>query len=621
MATIDEIISTSQARADTAMALLNGYATAVGGIVGSYRYVVPPDVIGFSDASSQFSKADAIKAPKILETKPLLASRSETLAAADGVADDLRSQATGADPGAFVQDVWVIPPAYVPEPFAEQPQGLDLPPVPDFAVPTLPVASTLNPVSSELSPSLAVQTSAALLESPLPDAPEITLQSFDLPAPVVDFSAPSNNFAFVEEAYSSSLCAAVRAALENDILAGGYGINPSDEQALWERARDREAAGYRDSAGQIAASFAARGFPLAPDSLAFMQQMAHDKMLSALGDINREIALKRSDLYVQARQFALQQGANFEAVLLQVHGQRMERALNAGRAMAEFALRFHDAMREQFILRRETWQAVATVSFQQVDSAVRGLEAWKAKFLKIDAEESRNKNRLEAWQLANQAVQAMEGVRQTQLGQAKAQLDFEELKLRYSAQLTANFLAQHNANETAFSAYRTLVEAQAARNEPLKLSLDVYRGKLEAAKLYGDISKDRYDAGLAAHRENQGRRGALMQNYLAALAYALDKTRLLAEGGNQDALALQKLLLEQADAGNRADLAAADLKIKEFIGRWSQYVAHMSAAQDGQVKHDQVGVDAARAALSAMEGVLSSAQNMLVGVASDITQG
>lgn len=112
---------------------------------------------------------------------------------------------------------------------------------------------------------------------------------------------------------------AVKAKLLADIEDGGYGIEPTDEAALWQRERDREQQQADADVEEVTRQFAEGGFSMPQgamfDAMSRAQQRASDK----ISTVNRDIALRRSELYVQNRQFAIQQGQSVENILITLH--------------------------------------------------------------------------------------------------------------------------------------------------------------------------------------------------------------------------------------------------------------------------------------------------------------
>jgi hypothetical protein len=118
------------------------------------------------------------------------------------------------------------------------------------------------------------------------------------------------------ESYAEGLRSALYAKLLADIQNGTYGIDPADEAALWQRARDRETLGMRDAIEQATEEYAAMGWSIPPGAL----KKGIDKIRKAsydnLGALNRDIIIKRADLYRDARKFAIEQVMALEKLLL-----------------------------------------------------------------------------------------------------------------------------------------------------------------------------------------------------------------------------------------------------------------------------------------------------------------
>jgi len=118
---------------------------------------------------------------------------------------------------------------------------LSMPTTPSAALPGAPSAPDIRDVAIPASPALEMPTAPSLSTySALPSPPSIELPYFSSDAPIDDLVAPSSEFSFYEQAYSSALLDATKAKLLGDMENGGYGIEPDDEILLWERARSRE---------------------------------------------------------------------------------------------------------------------------------------------------------------------------------------------------------------------------------------------------------------------------------------------------------------------------------------------------------------------------------------------
>jgi hypothetical protein len=187
-----------------------------------------------------------------------------------------------------------------------------------------------------------------------PEAPSFTFFTpTEVTLPVDDLLAPTHNFEYLEAAYISALLDPLKAKLLADLTNGGFGIDTADEQALFQRARDREtiAAMTRiDEAGRL---MAARGFPLPPGELSIQIDRSYQDLQNKMSSVSREIFVDSAKRFVENRQFTIQEVRQLETVLLGFHNSIQERALNVAKATAEYAVAVYNQLLARFRTRLE----------------------------------------------------------------------------------------------------------------------------------------------------------------------------------------------------------------------------------------------------------------------------
>ncbi len=191
------------------------------------------------------------------------------------------------------------------------------------------------------------------------ERPDISLPGLGVapPAPTIDISAlqpivvpnddllvPTHEFEYFEQAYQSTLLDPLKTKLLNDLLNGGTGIEPADEAALVQRARNRETELALSGMDAVGRSAAGRGFPLSPEERALHQARAHQDMQSKTSSLERDIYVDRASRSVENRRFILAQVKEIENVLIGFHQSVQERALNVARAAAEFAIAIYNTL-------------------------------------------------------------------------------------------------------------------------------------------------------------------------------------------------------------------------------------------------------------------------------------
>lgn len=188
----------------------------------------------------------------------------------------------------------------------------------------------------------------------VPEAPLFSFSSIsniDLPAD--DLTAPTSNFEFYEALYSSTLLDPLKAKLLTDLTDGGYGIETADEIALFNRERDREVEAAMTRIADAGRFHASRGFPLPPGELAVAVDDAYQGMQDKVSSVSRDIALTRAKLYVDNRQFTIQEVRQLEQILIGFHNSVQERAMNVARLSVEMGILVYNALVNRYRTRLE----------------------------------------------------------------------------------------------------------------------------------------------------------------------------------------------------------------------------------------------------------------------------
>lgn len=447
------------------------------------------------------------------------------------------------------------------------PVELNIPERPEFVNPQAPTGDVqIDEVSINLGDKPEVVMDLVHDEPVIPDPDTINIDQFLIDAPEVDYLTPTNQFDFTEQEYSSEFRDSILAVLKEDIENGGSGINPDDELALFQRARDREAATYRDSGQQIARQFAARGFKMPPGAMAGLMMKAGDNFQSALSGVNRDILLRRSELHVQARQMALQLGTTLENAMLSFHGTVMERAMNAARFVAQFGIEYHNIEVRKFADRLQQWKTHSDVRTQWVDNALKKTREYELKLQQLDLVDKRNGRRTDLVNSMNRAVQVAEDIRRTELEIGKFQIENNKLRIEQSKLLTQNYAEIMRSNDAAARAYGEAIRAETLRNEPFRLNLEAHKeerdtalAKLRMQEVHKntqvDVARanlDRYEAKLRHYGKELDNAVNIASEYAKSLGFDLEgwKLNLLA----QDKEAEYSLNTQRASASNKLEL-------------------------------------------------------------------
>lgn len=346
---------------------------------------------------------------------------------------------------------------------------------PTFTPPTIGDGPDININSFGALPSLD-----AIIIPPAPNLPTI---DFTAVAPAnSDLAPPSERFSFNEQDYSSEMLDMLRLKLQSDLANGGYGIEVDDEMMLWDRAREREAANANQAVDEIERAFTSRRFSSPPGAFFGVLEKAQQSRQDASSTFSREVALKRADLYVQNRQFTIQQGSQLEGVLINYHGSKMERMLNASKYLIDSAIAAYNIRVTAYNAQLDGYKTDAQVFESRLRANGLMLEQYRTT---ADVEKIRadvNMTRINQYKAGIEAYNTLVNLYRAQVDAAQAKAGVERLNLdAFRAQVEA-YVAQVSAKEAEFRAFESKVRGELGKAQIFDAQVRAYVGTVDATK-------------------------------------------------------------------------------------------------------------------------------------------
>ncbi len=379
-----------------------------------------------------------------------------------------------------------IDPVLVPD-FTGVAPVLDFPTVPSSVLPVAPSSPSISDPVLPTAPVVALPTAPTVGAITLPEPPSIEIPSFTTTLPVDDLVVPTNSFEFYEELYTSALLSELQAKLLYDLQNGGYGIEPDDEAALFERARSRELELAASEMETLLVDSAARGFPLPPGDLNVALQRAHQNLQDKVSTLSRDIMLKRADLYVDNRRFTIEQTRQLEQILIGFHNSRMERSLNAAKAILDAAIKVYEAQVSRYTARLDAYKTEAQVFEARVRAQLAQVEIFKVvmegKRLEVDVQRAA----VEVYNAQLSGINTVVGIYKTQMEAAQVQAGIERLRIEAFRALIEGYTSQVQAKVAEFNMYEAQIRGQVARTQAYESEVKAYTATVEGAKAKADI--------------------------------------------------------------------------------------------------------------------------------------
>lgn len=523
---------------------------------------------------------------------------------------------TGTVPTAPTFDFSSIVPVHVQD-FLNTSPVLDLPVPPSSNLPNVPTAPSINDIALPDAPVYTIPATPAFSIVQIPVPPSIVIPDFTSTLPIDDLVAPSNNFSFFEQAYQSAVLDELQAEILDNLQNGGYGINPEDESALYERARSRAIAGAQTKIEEAFRVGAQRSFPQPYGEIFINVERAQQDLQNSLNDINRDIVLKRADLFVDNRKFTIEQARELEQVLISYHTSLMERTLNAAKVTLDASISIFTAQVSRYNVRLEAYRTDATVFEAKIRAALGQIEIYRTtvegKKLELEAQRSA----IEIYRAQLAGIESVVNIFRTRMDAANIQATIERTKFEaFRASIDA-FAQQVQAKTAEFGMYEARIRGETAKVTVFSAQVAAYNAQVSSSKTVADIQVANLHAEVEQAQSKLAAYNGQIEQFKTSLSAQIETIRSNSEVYRADISAFSTsvdalraaftLELTERDTTMKNNIAVADVKVRTAI-------AHLQAQQNAANLH----LEAAKFGATFYGNVTSAALNSINTLATQI---
>lgn len=487
------------------------------------------------------------------------------------------------------------PPDVNIQPFMPSITGLTIPEAPIPMAPgAVPEKPTLTGIALPDAPVLDKPLFPSLEPINIPTFDFPTLPDFDATAPEFEGSPINTVLQWSEPEYQTEVMDEVIAVLRS-VWAGGNGIPPAVEQAMWERAAGRE---DLDANRQISAAmtdFSARGFTEPPGMLVARIDAIREESQIKKNALNRERTIRMAEIHVENVRWATEQGVAAENVLYAIWNNAAQRVFESAKIQLDSQLAFFNAQVAVFNAKQSAYATSAQVYKTQLDAQLSRIEVFKAELEGELARGTLNEQRVKIYGEQIRALLTDVEVYKARMEGAKVQADVNRNLLEgFKAEIQA-YASQVDADKTRFDAYDSRVKGELGKAQILDAEARSYAAYVSGQstiadvgikKMQADISRNellvrQYTARLEAARNTvQAQLGAIEAG---ARAYTADTQRYTAQAGAEE-------------ARHRVELAAKEAEIRATLGIYEVEVRKYLADMDMLIKQAGIQLEALKAA-------------------------
>ena len=450
-----------------------------------------------------------------------------------------------------------------------------------------PAAPTVQDVTLPAAPDLVLPSLPTLTEISVPDFGGLLLPALDASAPDFVANALPGAFGWSEPTYHPELLEEV-ADILRQMWAGGSGLPPLVEQAMIDRATEREQEVVRREIADVAEDFSGRGFTLPTG----MQAARVDRLREALATkklaLHRDLTIQIAQWQIENMRFAVQQAIAAENVYVNLFLNTAARLFEAAKFEIESQVTIYNAQVALFNAKMNGFEISAKVYDMQVKAEIAKIDVFK---VEVEAEIARgqvNEQRVRVYTAQVQALSTRIEIYKAQMQGAEAESGVIRNRIEgYRASVQA-YGEQIQAQKVRFEAYESQVKGESAKAGIIDAEARAYAAMVQGAASAADIEIKRADVTIQNNR-------TLIQAYTAQLeaekarmqsqfnvietasrAYIADTQRYSALAGAEGARA--RVLVSAKETELRSNIAFFEAQSKHYLGTMEHLIRKAGVA-------------------------------------------
>lgn len=371
-----------------------------------------------------------------------------------------------------------------------------------FVFPNAPTALDIE----VLAPTLAEHT--------MPAAPTVALPSFDATAPTGIGDAPTNlaaqlvaNYRDLAPQLVTSIEAgmnamllrynpqfhAQKASLDAQLaryLAGGTGLTPAVENAIYERSRSKQAAEALRASDAAFDQMAGRGWTVPGASVAASVRASRQAAADNNAAAAREIVVMQAEYEQKNLQFAVTTGATLHTAalssaiayyqgLISINGM----ALDGAKAMVGLVVEVYNLSVRAFEARLNGYRAEAAVLETRLKLSMADLERYRAELDGVKTLTDIDQTKVAIYRARIASQEALAGVFKTRIEAVVAQASLQRLKLDLYKTQAEGFAITAQIKEFEYKAFTALMSGNEQLVKVYQARIDAYNSVLSGIKI------------------------------------------------------------------------------------------------------------------------------------------
>jgi hypothetical protein len=387
-------------------------------------------------------------------------------------------------------------------PSAPAPSFSDTKPVPYS--PTFAPSPSLKSVSN---PTFGDHTSGILAPLPrailLPTPPTVNWDGIDLSTtlPTFNMTPPdAHEFQFTPDTYQVQILQSIKPVIQS-MLAGNSGLPTAVEDAIWQRAAERESVLAFQAEQEALQSYASKGFTLPGGplnaALARVRQDAQDKKST----LSRDVMIRQHEVQIEQLKFAVAQGLAYENLFMQQYAVVQGMRLEAAKFSVQIALSVFQAWVSKFQVDAELVRIQLETKREQIQLNLGKLQGWRDQLEGQRLIGTLNQQDIDLYNGRLNAVLTDARIYETEVNSAKLVLDENMQLIQQAKLLTDQEMAKLQAKEIESHLYIADIQAEATKQQTWATRSQTFVAQMGAWSTAQNVKLENMRALLARNQE------------------------------------------------------------------------------------------------------------------------
>ena len=490
----------------------------------------------------------------------------------------------------------------LPDPFEVDAPVLSFPAAPAAFSEAAPAAPGINLVFDDPTLDLTLPAPPSLLSLNVVPFDGLNIPTLDYTVPTLTVAEPSIREYTPGAFYTSSLLTSLKSFLQDQIDNGGTGLNANVEEAIWNRAREREARSAADALRQLE-EMESLGYAFPPGVYVDGRIKIATETSYAEAGASREVMIKQAELAQANTQAALSNAIAIESKLIDYTNQVEQRFFESCKYATEAGIAIYNAKVQAYAAYVDAYKGRVQAYVAQVQAETAKVDAYRATIAAEQAKADINQALVQQYKVQVDAALANVEVFKARIAAIQTKAEIEKIKVETFGEQVRAYTARIGAYTAGVEGFRATIQAEATKQDAYKARVDAYVAQVTAASKNAEIRIAAFDGQLRAYTARwDGYKSAYQAESARAQAIAAVnssrsdafKAQVTGFASYNDTLTKQwQVALEQAQ--RTAEIGVSAAKANSDL-----YITTRSLALDAAKVGAQVSAQLGAAALNAV---------------------